>query len=211
LKNNRKQDIAYILAYAIEINHWHIYARNEILKIELEIISNNTDRNWLNLFNYENYSCIKIQSCYRLYKTQIFWDEIKQKQLFICKRHHQYIDVGNKMYDKYWFLLKKHLIKQWKLYIENYKYLKFISSRFIQTLYRGYCKYKLYKLHKQNIYVLNQSYILVCENTNDYNRSRYFKYWYYIYIEMLKHKYSDLIVNVLYMNGYSQILRKGKL
>jgi hypothetical protein len=63
--------------------------------------------NTINLFNYENYSCIKIQSCYRLYKTQNFWDEIKQKQLFICKRHHEYMDVGIKMYDKYWFLLRK--------------------------------------------------------------------------------------------------------
>jgi len=66
----------------------------------------------MKLFNYENQACIKIQSSYRLHKTQNFWDEIKEKQLIKCKRHREYMVSGIKLYTKYWFLLKKQLLRK---------------------------------------------------------------------------------------------------
>ena len=210
MKNNRKQDIAFILAQVLDINHWNMYCRNELLRLEIEIVSNQEDRKWYGLFHFEDKACIKIQSCYRVHKSQHEWEDLKNKQRFKCKRHAEYMSVGLKRYKKYWLLVKQKLLKLWKIYVENWKYLKFNSVRYIQSIFRGVKKYRKYQLLKQRIFHLNQLYIIVCENSHDYTRSRLMKCWFALYMERLKHKCSDLIVNVLYMNGYSQVLRKGK-
>ncbi len=210
IKYKREKAIPFLLREAIMFMPWNVYSRKTLITYEEKAQSDPTLREWTNLFQSEILELSKIQAHVRGWylrrhwenEISIYWKELRAEFLRKMVLSYEYYDNA---------VLRYHqsLLKKWKIYIMNWKELKYKSSCLIQTNYRRhYCQVQ-YSYELQRMQYANSQYLSLLYLIRKQYRMNTLHHWYHIYNERKKNKAADIITAIFFLNGYNQLLVKG--
>jgi hypothetical protein len=209
IRNKRKGDVPALLAQAMEINPWNLFVRESLYELDMQLVANPGERHWAQMFEHDEHYCSKVQKHVRGWLLRKHWDEVLRR---ISLRKELYQERKQKALQKFAMFWRSHqrtVWMGWREFVEETKQTKFQSCASIQALYRGRLWRYWYMCYRQRIAQANYMYLIACNRVRDQKRVRTFQKWYGEYFKLKQKRSADLICDVLYMNGYSRVLRAG--
>lgn len=209
IRNKCKNDVPQLLAQAMEINPWNLFVRNALYELDCTLVANPADRHWAEMFIHDDKYAVMVQSVVRGWRLRTHWDTVYQR-IFQRKDKYQARKMAAiKKGIEIWRGHKRTVFRNWKIFIEEYKAQKFLCSSMIQAHWRGRMWRYWYTYYRQRIAMANFMYIIAVQKMRDRRRVERFQHWYNLHMQMVRRRAANLVTDVLYMNGYSRVLRNG--
>jgi hypothetical protein len=209
IRNKRRSDVPGLLAQAMEVNPWNLFVRQSLYELDMQLVSNPNERQWVKLLDRDDYYCRQVQKHVRGWRLRSHWDEIFARAKLRKDRYQARKQRALSKFAAFWRSHQRTVFVGWKVYVEDWKALKHHSCAVIQALYRGRLWRIWYAWYRQRIAQANYMYLIAYQQLRDKHRVRAFQSWHAEYMKVKRRKSADLITDVLYMNGYSRILRTG--
>jgi hypothetical protein len=209
IKYKRRDRIPFLLREAMMVNPWNTFCRNQLISYEIELQRDSKQREWFQLFEQERKELMKIQACYRGYLLRKHWPE---KSLYYYELRSHFLEKMKLSYSYYEYALTRYqlsLLKQWKVYIETWKSLKRKSSILIQKHHRRHYKQRMYAYLRERVQLTNSKYLLMIYIQLQWRKRSILHHWFLLYNERRKKEAIKTITDVLFLNGYNQLLVKG--
>lgn len=205
----QQDDIPRIMSNALQINCWNIFCRNTMTQCELKYVKLKEDRHWTKLFANEEFELTKIQNVFRGYTLRKWWPAFRDQRLQVLAHFAEQMYVAQDRYDMYYHHYHGVLWSRWRQYIYDWKMLKKYSSTRIQTCWRRKLNVMKYQALKLRVARANQQYLITCQHLFDIKRIQTMRAWYDYYLHRRRHASAAILADVLFLNGYNQLLVKG--
>jgi hypothetical protein len=208
-KYNRKDKIPFLLREALLFNQWNTFARNELVKLEKELQPDASLREWTILFESENKELISIQARYRGYRLRKHWPE---KSKYYINLRKDFLEKMELSYTYYGYAVQRYhlcLINKWKDFLVEWKDLKRQSATRIQKHFRRFRQRKRYARKLYRVHCANSKYLYLFALKNIWKKTHSLHHWYQVWLDAKRRSATVIITNVLFLNGYNQLLVKG--
>lgn len=209
IRNNCKKEVPELLAQAMEVCPWNLFVRNALYELDCELLTDPAERHWAEMFINDDKFAVMVQSTVRGWRLRSHWDTVYQR---IFTRKEKYQSRKAMAIRKYLDIWRGHqylVFRNWKIFVEEYKAQKLHCSSMIQAHWRGRMWRIWYAWYRQRIAMANFTYLIAYQKIRDVRRVERFQHWYNMHRQLVKRRSADIITNVLYMNGYSRVLRNG--
>ncbi|RYH30951.1 hypothetical protein EON65_03840 [archaeon] len=206
---HRETMVPHVLTRAIALNPWNIYVRDKLLEYEARYHENIKEQRWKRLFDSEYAEMRKIQSLVRGWLLRCAWPGMLPRLQEIRREFLLKMTLSTERYEQFWVKYMKELYGRWVVYRDERVALKNLCAVRLQTLTRKVSKMMIFRALLNRSQQANANYLVASQVL--YNRTLIttLRVWYDHYIMRRKHASANVIRDVLWLQGYNQLLVKG--